>query len=675
MANKPSCKSRKWVSGSLPAAALLLLGALLGAGLPAHAGAPDWLQALARQPVPAYDEDVDMVILLDEQLTTVRDNGEITTRYRRAMKILRPGGREHGTVRVYFTNETRLTFLKGWSLPKDGKEYEVKEKDAVETSLFSSSLYEDTRYKVIQIPAADPGNIIGYEYEQRDRPYILQDVWGFQDTHPLRRGRYSLELPDGWEFDAAWINHPQMEPKQVGKNGWTWQLQDVPEVKTEPAMPPWRAVAGHLVVNLYPTGQKHRDKAHRSWQDLGKWSYGLSAGRRTSTPEIRQKVQQLTQGSTTTLEKIRALATFVQREIRYVAIEIGIGGWQPHTAADIFSNRYGDCKDKANLLGTMLDEIGVRSFNVPINTRRGVVGPENPPALVFNHRILAIRLPADVPVEDLHAVLQHERLGRLLFFDPTDDITPLGQLPSSLQGNFGHVVDEDGGELVQLPLPPPTTSRLLRVAQLKLGSTGSLSGEVQEVRWGVPAVERRADWLGQPEAERKKGLEQFLGLFLTSGFLLQSAEVENLDKLDDNLVVRYSFRAPNYAKLAGNLLLVRPRVLGGKGSDILERKDKPGQTRKYPVELGSPELHTDMYEIELPAGFTVDELPPPVQVDYDFASYRSKVEVEGNLLRYQREYTVKDVRVATERLPELKEFYRRIAADERASVVLKRSAP
>lgn len=652
-----------------------MLGLALGSGLPVQAASPDWLKALAREPVPTYPDDVDMVILLDEQVTTVSDNGEIKTRYRMAMRILRPQGHAYGTVAVYFDNETRLTYLKGWSLPRDGKEFEVKEKDAVETALLGSSLYEDTRHKVLTIPAADPGNIIGYEYEQRQRPYILQDEWSFQKTHPLRRGRYALELPAGWEFDAIWINHPEQEPQQVGKNQWAWQLQDVLAVEPELAMPPWQAVAGRLIVNLYPTGQKLRDKAHRSWQDLGQWSYRLAAGRRESTPGIHQKVVQLTQGSTTTLEKMRALASFVQREVRYVAIEIGIGGWQPHAAADIFSNRYGDCKDKANLLGTMLAEIGVESYNVNIHTRRGVVGPDHPPALTFNHRILAIRLSPDVPLEGLYAVREHERLGRLLFFDPTDDITPLGQLPTSLQNNFGHVVTEEGGELVQLPLLPPSTSRLLRTAKLKLSDTGSLSGEVQEVRWGVPAVERRADWLGQPEAERKKVLEQFLGLFLTSGFALQHAEVENLEKLDDSLIVRYGFRAPNYAKLMGNLLLVRPRVLGGKGSDILERKDKPGQVRKYAVELGSPQLHSDMYEIELPGGFTVDEMPPPVEVNYDFASYKSKVEVEGNHLRYQREYVVKDVRVPTERLNELKEFYRRIATDERASVVLKRTVP
>jgi len=671
MNNKRFLKWWKWASGS---AAALLLGLLAGVS-PAAAGAPDWLKALAREPVPAYDEDVDMVILLDEQVTTVRDNGDITTRYRRAFKILRPSGREHGTVAVYFTNETKLTFLKAWSLPRDGKEYEVKEKDAVETSPFSSvSLYEDTRYKVLQIPAADPGNVIGYEYEQRRRPYMLQVMWGFQDIHPLRRGRFVLQLPSGWELDSTLVNYPSFDPQAAGNNQWVWEVKDVPRVESEPQMPAWESVAGRLIVNLYPPGQKLRDKAHRSWSELATWYSTMASGRRQPTPEIRQKVVELTSGVSSTLEKIQALARFAQSDIRYVSIAIGIGGFQPHYAGDVFSNRYGDCKDKATLLSTMLKEIGIESYYVFINIDRGRIWPEHPPAIYFNHAILTIQVPDDVDSSELFAVLPHQRLGRLLFFDPTHRYVPLGQLPDGLQANFGLLAfEEGGGEFVQLPLLPPSTSRLLRTAKLKLAETGSLSGEVQEVRWGEPAVERRADWLGQPEAERKKVLEQFLGVFLASGFTLQSAAVENLEKLDDNLVIRYSFRAPNYAKQAGNLLLVRPRVLGGKGSDILERKDKRGQTRQHPVELGSPELHSDLYEIELPSGYQVDELPTPVEVEYDFAAYKSKVELEGNRLRYERVYVVKDVRVPTERLSELKEFYRRIAADERASVVLKRA--
>jgi transglutaminase-like putative cysteine protease len=74
---------------------------------------------------------------------------------------------------------------------------------------------------------------------------------------------------------------------------------------------------------------------------------------------------------------MRAIAQFVQRDIRYVAIELGIGGWQAHPAADIFTHKYGDCKDKVTLMSSMLSEIGIESYYVSINTRRGAVTPKN----------------------------------------------------------------------------------------------------------------------------------------------------------------------------------------------------------------------------------------------------------------------------------------------------------
>ena len=93
------------------------------------------------------------------------------------------------------------------------------------------------------------------------------------------------------------------------------------------------------------------------------------------------------------------------------------------------------------------------------------------------------------------------------------------------------------------------------------------------------------------------------------------------------------------------------------------------------MEFDTASLESDLYEIALPAGYGVDELPPPVSLEYEFASYKSTVEVEGNVIRYRRELTVKQVLIPTGQLDTLKEFYRRIAADERASVVLKRVAP
>ena len=85
-------------------------------------------------------------------------------------------------------------------------------------------------------------------------------------------------------------------------------------------------------------------------------------------PEIKQQVAKLTASKTTPLEKMQAIAEFVQHDIRYVAIELGIGGLQPHPAPEVFSHRYGDCKDKATLVRSMLHEIGIESYHVVINS-------------------------------------------------------------------------------------------------------------------------------------------------------------------------------------------------------------------------------------------------------------------------------------------------------------------
>src|SRR5271154_4812308 len=197
-------------------------------------------------------------------------------------------------------------------------------------------------------------------------------------------------------------------------------------------MPPWRGIAARMVVALIPSGGK--GSGISSWDEIGSWYSGLIAGRRDASVAIKQKVAELTAPAATSLAKMQALASFVQNDVRYVAIELGIGGYQPHPAAEIFSHRYGDCKDKATLLSSMLKEIGVESYFITINTTRGGVTPSTPPHMYwFNHQILGIRLPDDVKDPSLLAIYQHPTLGRVLIFDPTSEMVPLGQLSGHLQ--------------------------------------------------------------------------------------------------------------------------------------------------------------------------------------------------------------------------------------------------
>jgi hypothetical protein len=627
------------------------------------------MHALVSAPLPKIDEKTEAVLLYSETVLNVQANGKIKSVERRAYKILRPDGKGYGTVRADFDAETRITSVHGWCIPAQGKDYEVKDKDSVETALFgvmNGELVSDLRTKLLQIPASDPGNIVGYEIEHEDRPYVLQDLWMFQDTIPVREARYTLQLAPGWEYKAVWLNHEEVKPTSVGNNQWQWVVSDMKAIRPENSMPSWKGVAGQMVVSLFPSGGG-ANKGFADWNEMGRWENGLATGRREVSPEIKQKVAALTTSSATPLEKMRTLAQFVQRDIRYVAIQLGIGGWQPHPAPEIFVHRYGDCKDKATLLSTMLKEIGVESYYFSVNTARGAVTPATPAIRWFNHEILAVRLSGDVKDSSLVAVLEHPKLGRLLIFDPTDEWTPFGQLRGELQSNYGLLVTQDGGELLKLPQLPASRSGVQRTAKLKLGPNGTLSGDFAETRLGDSGLWQRMTLRSvTKEADKIKPIETLVSHSLST-FQITKASVLNLNLTDQPFGYQYSLVAENYAKNAGNLLLVRPRVLGSKSSDLLETKE----ARKYPVEFDGPSRDTDTFEIALPAGYEVDDLPPPVDADYGFASYHSKTEVNGNTLKYTRTFEVKELSVPLNKVEELKKLYRIIAGDERNTAVLK----
>jgi len=662
-----SLRCRLRLTSRLGIVALAGLG-LLGVVPCVASDAPAWMHAQVNVSLPAYDDKTDAVLLYSETDVTVVSADKIKTTVREAYKILRPDGRSRGIVYVNFGPERKVKSLHGWCIPAQGKDFEIKDKDAIEISpdIEGAELISDVKLKVLRIPAADPGNIVGYEYEVEERPFFMQDFWEFQETDPVRESHYSLQLPAGWEYKASWVNHAEVKPSGAGNNRWEWTVSDLSPIRHEPDMPPYVGIAGQMVVTLFPSGGK-APTSFAAWDEMGKWYSTLVAGRVDASPQIQQQVATLTAGKSTQLGKMQALAYFAQHDIRYVAIELGIGGWQPHPAPQVFANRYGDCKDKATLTRSMLHEIGIESYHVVINDRRGAVTAETPAYHAFNHVIVAVKLPEGMDDPSLVATVQNPKLGRILYFDPTDEMTPFGQIRGELQANYALLVTPDGGELARLPQQPSAMNSIERTGKLALDASGTLTGQVTEMRLGERASDER--WALRAvtnDKDRVKPIENLLASSLPA-FNITHATLINLKQTDQPFGFNYSFQATNYAKNAGGLLLVRPRVLGNKGLGILETKEP----RKFPIEFQGPARDTDNFEITIPAGYVVDDVPPPVDADYGFASYHSKTEVKGNIINYQRTFEVKELSVPVNRADELKKFYRIIAGDERNTVVLK----
>jgi len=211
---------------------------------------------------------------------------------------------------------------------------------------------------------------------------------------------------------------------------------------------------------------------------------------------------------------------------------------------------------------------------------------------------------------------------------------------------------------------------ITRTAKLALEGNGTLKGDVTEYRVGDRAWSQR--WALRTvtnDLDRIKPIENLLAGSLSS-YQITKATLINTDLTDLPFGYKYSFQSDNYAKNAGNLILVRPRVMGSKAAAILETKEP----RIFPIEFEGPVRDTDLFEIVLPQGYEIDDIPPAVDADFSFASYHAKTEVKGNVIAYTRTFEVKELSVPASKADDLKKFYRIISSDERITAVLKPSA-
>ena len=138
--------------------------------------APEWLRTASQQTLPEYPKEAVAAVLLDEEQIVVKDNGEIDVRHRRALKILRPGrDNEYNYAVVPFDNQTKISFFGAWTITPTGQQIEIKEKESGEVGLESFEVFSDQRVKFIRFAEANVGSVVGYEYVQRQRPFVFED--------------------------------------------------------------------------------------------------------------------------------------------------------------------------------------------------------------------------------------------------------------------------------------------------------------------------------------------------------------------------------------------------------------------------------------------------------------------------------------------------------------------
>lgn len=654
--------------GQFAALAALVLVQVWGVTPALARSAPDWLLQAAQSPASSGPDRGNAAVLIDEESITVGQDGTITCVRRRAVRIVTESGRDEAIgAQEYATDSGKLVSLEGWVISTAGAVRALGDKESVDLALVNNDVYNEGRIRSISgASIVVAGSVFGFESRVEDRSVLKEFEWAFQGRLPVKCSRLTVRAPLGWNVRAVWSNHEPLDPDERG-GAKTWELVDLAAIPDEPEAPPLSALVPRIAVSVIPRGTVEGTVAFDDWTAAAAWSAALTNAQAEPTPALSARARELVAGGRGRIDSIRAVAGYVQR-VNYISIQLGLGrggGFRPRPAGQVFDKGYGDCKDKANLMRAMLGAVGIRSYLVFVYSGDRRYVREDWPALQqFNHCILAVTV-AD---RESSSTIDHPAFKRLLFFDPTDPDTPLGNLPGAEQGSLGLLVAGEGGGLIRLPESPPGHSGEARENDISLAEDGSLHGVVRATYRGQSSVAMRRYVRSVSPADLREGIESWV----TSG--APGSKVDRFEPADeyerDEFELTVEFSAPRYAKRLGNgLLLFRSTLL-----DRWDRNTLTDPVRHLPVQLDTSTFR-ERTRIVVPAGYEIEELPDSISMDTSFGHYslRAVADQDPRVLVITRELTIRGCVLPLESYQEVRSFYERGHAAEQIPVVLKRS--
>lgn len=640
----------------------------------AMAELPEWareaIETVGGDPA-FYEETVDAEYLLREKIATFGDQDAIERiEDRRIVRILTERGVVHGHDYVYGYNRlSRVVSIKAWTLKPDGRVIVLGEDDIRDVPRYANyNEYSDVRYKLFSVPEVAKGDLIIVEVETHYTHPVwstgFSGAWRIQDKKPwlpTHLARFTLQLAQDWSFIHRIYDSKNLADSRTETNStvWSWKEMEVPMGDAE-GNPPTE-----LRYVCSTDDPQWADRNRISWDDISGLYHWLSKDRLVPSAEMKLVVAQLIQQAETPIEKIRAIVNYVRRNISYVAVEMGIGGFQPRHVQNTFKNRYGDCKDMSAMIVSLLGEAQITAYPALIRTLNvGKIDPEFP-MQYFNHCIAYV--PGVPETEEwIEAWPEYDRFGRSLWIDATSEYASVEDMPTWIQGTHALVVTPDRGHLIETPLFGPEMNVERRTVQAALSTDGDLRLEGVESFTGIYNIRYRAVLKQGTEGDRRKWLQQYLGGSVPR-IRLERFRHSALNDLDEKVKIHYHFTAGRYANRAGNLMFFRPNIMNSW-------KQNPFTDDQMQVSMAftHPFTEIDTLSFVLPAGFVVDDLPEEASLSTGFGSYRSHCTVADETLTCTRELSIAYREIPPESYAALKAFFDTVVATDKAMVVLKR---
>lgn len=615
------------------------------------------------------DDEAKAIILADYGENYIDENGNSIFRRHVRIKILNPDESEFTDVVLSTIREDRrqsLSNLRAQTFNRD--ENGSVSRDRLRRRDFDSE--PDGRYEITRfsLPNVREGSVIEYSYELTTRGRFIIQGWHFQRNEPTLHSEYRILIPEELIFQRHLMGFELFdtdETSQVnsgrdfGVNTFRSEsytlhrmvLKDAPAIRNEPNMSSRANYLNRVTFTLtayLERGLYRRDLA-QTWDDIAERLGDIPVfdGQIRSTRETRELAERLTAGSSTDLEKARALYNYVAGEITWNN-RYSIYATDRNGVRDAMKNLSGNSAEKALTLLVLLRDAGIEANPVLINTRnRGYVNWNNPSLNNFSHVLIKTNLEE----------------GSFLL-DPLVDAVPFGLLNIASLNYDGLVIDNKSARKIGISAEQGSVIQTIAVGNID--TDGMISLQMQMRYSGYAAIAQRMRI--KNEEEEAYFREHILGN--NPDVELISHDIRNLDNPDETLRHRLEIKSGSFVSVAGDMMYINPFMISQRTSNPFRNR-----VRNFPVEFPYGIENNYSVTLNLPDGYELEYMPESQIIRLgDQTAYLLQIEQLGNIIQLNSRLIRNDVFFDAGKYDDIRNFYADIVDLNNEQIILRKVA-
>ncbi len=598
---------------------------------------PDWnVSKIA----PELLVNANSVVRNYEAFIEIYSDGAFEMTVKKAVTILNEKGKYHGYFVEGFDKYSTITNYEGTLFDKNGKKVRRIKNDEFQniSAISGGTIFDDNRLIVANPKTETYPYTIVYEYKKRYKSFFAFPSWYLYSSLYVSVQKTSLKIKveNGcnikFKGNENFYTNPNIKSDiQIIKKGktirdekdasfktievndtlFTWSAENLPAIDYEP-------LSGSMtenipVLNFAPEKFKMDDYegSNNRWESLGLWIYQLGK-EKNNIPELsKEKIKELASKGKNDLEKAKILYEYLQTKVRYVSIQLGIGGYQPFPAETVDKLSYGDCKALTNYMKTLLDIAGVKSYYCLV--RAGDDSPNIDKSYVcsqFNHAFLMLPIEKDT-----------------LYLECTSQLVPFGYNGSFTDDRDILVIDSTKSYIKHTNVYGKDRNRIVNSFSFQVGTKMDCDVNQESTYIGVASEDIRYLMYKRPEDQKNNVLKRFQ---------LRQVKISDLNYKEQKeitpiIIEKISYFVPQLAQLTSTNKAILPFNQVTQIPDLERIKN-----RKSNIVLRREQSQTDTIKYVFPKNFKIEKLPVPTHFSSVFGNYKLEVISTNNVVTFVR---------------------------------------